>query len=77
MSYAILGLSVLVIALAVIAYFSFEEVHQLKTQLIRLRKRNLDLLESNYKNQDFIDEVMKINQAQAKKIQELKNRISF
>lgn len=77
MSYAILGLSVLVIALMVIAYFSFEEVHQLKTQLIRLRKRNLDLLESNYKNQDFIDEVVKINQAQAKKIQELKNRISF
>lgn len=77
MSYAILGLSVLVIALGAIAYFSFEEVHQLKTQLIRLRKRNLDLLESNYKNQDFIDEVVKINQAQAKKIQELKNRISF
>nr|DAU64785.1 MAG TPA: Protein of unknown function (DUF2681) [Caudoviricetes sp.] len=77
MSSAILGLSVLVIALSVIAYFSFKEVHQLKTQLIRLRKRNLDLLESNYKNQDFIDEVVKINQAQAKKIQELKNRISF
>ena len=77
MSYAILGLSVLVIALSVIVYFSFEEVHQLKTQLIRLRKRNLDLLEANYKNQDFIDEVVKINQAQAKKIQELKNRISF
>lgn len=77
MSYAILVLSVLIIALAVIAYFSCEEVHQLKTQLIRLRKRNLDLLESNYKNQDFIDEVVKINQAQAKKIQELKNRISF
>ena len=77
MSYAILGLSVLVIALSVIAYFSFEEVHQLKTQLIRLRKRNMDLLETNYKNQDFIDEVVKINQAQAKKIQELKNRISF
>lgn len=77
MSYAILGLSVLVIALSVIVYFAFEEVHQLKMQLIRLRKRNLDLLESNYKNQDFIDEVVKINQAQAKKIQELKNRISF
>ena len=77
MYYAILGLSVLVIALTVIAYFSFEEVRQLKTQLIRLRKRNLDLLEANYKNQDFIDEVVKINQAQAKKIQELKNRISF
>lgn len=77
MSYAILGLSVLVIALSVIVYFAFEEAHQLKMQLIRLRKRNLDLLEMNYKNQDFIDEVVKINQAQAKKIQELKNRISF
>ena len=77
MSYAILGLSVLIIALSVISYFSFEEVHQLKTQLIRLRKRNMDLLEANYKNQDFIDDLVKINQAQAQKIQELKNRISF
>lgn len=77
MSYALIGLSVLIIALAVIAYFAFEEVHQLKTQLIRLRKRNMDLLESNHKNQIFIEDLVKTNQAQAKKIQELKNRISF
>lgn len=77
MSYLIIGLSVLIIALTVISYFSFEEVHQLKTQLIRLRKRNSDLLGANYKNQDFIDELVKTNQAQAKKIQDLKNRISF
>ena len=77
MSYLTIGLSVLIVALAVISYFSFEEVHQLKTQLIRLRKRNSDLLSANYKNQDFIDELVKTNQAQAKKIQDLKNRISF
>ena len=77
MSYLIIGLSVLIIALAVISYSSFEEVHQLKMQLIRLRKRNSDLLSANYKNQDFIDELVKTNQAQAKKIQDLKNRISF
>lgn len=77
MTYVVFGLSVLVIALAVIAYFAFEEVHQLKNQLIRLRTRNADLLTANYKNQDFIDRLKKVNQAQAKKIQELKNRISF
>jgi hypothetical protein len=77
MSYLTIGLSVLIVALAVISYFSFEEVHQLKMQLIHLRKRNSDLLGANYKNQDFIDELVKTNQAQAKKIQDLKNRISF
>lgn len=77
MSYALIGLSVLIIALAVIAYFAFEEAHQLKTQLIRLRKRNMDLLEANHKNQIFIEDLVKTNQAQAKKIQDLKNRISF
>ena len=77
MSYALIGLSVLIIALAVIAYFSFEEAHQLKNQLIRLRKRNMDLLEANHKNQIFIEDLIKTNQAQTKKIQDLKNRISF
>lgn len=77
MSYALIGLSVLIIALAVIAYFAFEEAHQLNIQLTRLRKRNLDLLEANHKNQIFIEDLIKTNQAQAKKIQDLKNRISF
>lgn len=77
MSYALIGLSVLIIALAVIAYFAFEEAHQLNIQLTRLRKRNMDLLEVNHKNQIFIEDLIKTNQAQAKKIQDLKNRISF
>ncbi len=77
MSYALIGLSVLIIALAVITYFAFEEAHQLNIQLARLRKRNMDLLETNHKNQIFIEDLIKTNQAQAKKIQDLKNRISF
>lgn len=77
MSYTLIGLSVLIIALGVITYFAFEEAHQLKNQLIRLRKRNMYLLEANHENQIFIEDLVKTNQAQAKKIQELKNRISF
>ncbi len=77
MSYALIGLSVLIIALAVIAYFAFEEAHQLRMQLIRHQKRNMDLVEANHKNQIFIEDLIKTNQAQAKKIQDLKNRISF
>lgn len=33
--------------------------------------------DANFKNQEMIEELISTNQAQARKIQELKNRISF
>ena len=33
--------------------------------------------DANFKNQEMIEDLIKTNQAQARKIQELKNRISF
>lgn len=42
-----------------------------------LIKKNAELKEANYKNQQFIEELIRTNQGQAQTIQSLKNRISF
>ena len=42
-----------------------------------LIKKNAELKEANYKNQQFIEELIQTNQGQAQTIQSLKNRISF
>lgn len=42
-----------------------------------LIKENAQLKDANIRNQKFIEEMIEVNQGQAKKIQELKNRISF
>lgn len=43
----------------------------------KLWKEIEDYKHANYKNQEMIEELIKTNQGQAQKIQELKNRISF
>ena len=77
MSYSVLALFVVVVIQAIAAYFSFRENRKLQHQLTRLRKLNSTILECNGKNEEFIQQVIKTNQAQAKKIRELKNRIEF
>lgn len=42
-----------------------------------LIKKNAELKEANFKNQKFIEELIRTNQEQAQTIQSLKNRISF
>ena len=44
---------------------------------VGLWKEIEDYKEANFKNQEMIEELIETNQAQARKIQELKNRISF
>lgn len=44
---------------------------------IDLWKEIQDYKDANFKNQEMIEELISTNQAQARKIQELKNRISF
>ena len=44
---------------------------------IDLWKEIQDYKDANFKNQEMIEELITTNQAQAQKIQELKNRISF
>ena len=44
---------------------------------IDLWKEIQEYKDANFKNQEMIEELITTNQAQAQKIQELKNRISF
>lgn len=77
MSYATIALFVVVVAQAIAAYFSFRETRKLRTKLIHLRKTHDTLVYCDKKNNEFIQELIKTNQAQAKNIRTLKNRISF
>ena len=77
MSYATIALFVVVVAQAIAAYFAFRETRKLCTKLIHLRKTYDTLVYCDKKNDEFIQELIKTNQAQAKKIRTLKNRISF
>ena len=77
MSYATIALFVAVVAQAIAAYFAFRETRKLRTKLIHLRKTYDTLVYCDKKNDEFIQELIKTNQAQAKKIRTLKNRISF
>lgn len=77
MSYSVLALFVFVIAQAIAAFFAFRENRKLKKSVANLTRIRKNLYTYADKNEEFIQELIKTNQAQAKKIQELKNRISF
>lgn len=77
MSYFVLALFVVVIAQAIAAFFAFRENRKLKKSVANLTRIRKNLYTYADKNEEFIQELIKTNQAQAKKIQELKNRISF
>lgn len=77
MSYSVLALFVVVISQAVASFFAFRENRKLKKSVANLTRIRKNLYAYSDKNEEFIQELIKTNQAQAKKIQELKNRISF
>lgn len=77
MFYSVLALFVVVIAQAIAAFFAFREIRKLKKSVARLARSRMNLYYAADKNEEFIQELIKTNQAQAKKIRELKNRISF
>lgn len=77
MSYSVLALFVVVIAQAVASFFAFRENRKLKKSVANLTRIRKNLHTYADKNEEFIQELIKTNQAQTKKIQELKNRISF
>lgn len=77
MSYSVLALFVVVIVQAIAAFFVFRENRKLKKSVARLARSSMNLYYAADKNEEFIQELIKTNQAQAKKIRELKNRISF
>ena len=77
MSYSVLALFVVVIAQAITAFFAFRENRKLKKSVANLTRIRKNLYTYADKNEEFIQELIKTNQAQAKKIQDLKNRISF
>lgn len=77
MSYSVLALFVVVIAQAIAAFFAFRENRKLKKSVANLTRIRKNLYAYSDKNEEFIQELIKTNQEQAKKIQELKNRISF
>ena len=77
MSYSVLALFVVVIAQAIASFFAFRENRKLKKSVANLARIRKNLYAYADKNEEFIQELIKTNQAQAKKIQELKNRISF
>ncbi len=77
MSYSVLALFVVVIAQAIASFFAFRENRKLKKSVANLARIRKNLYTYADKNEEFIQELIKTNQAQAKKIQELKNRISF
>lgn len=77
MSYSVLALLVVVIAQAIASFFVFRENRKLKKSVAGLARIRKNLYAYADKNEEFIQELIKTNQAQAKKIQDLKNRISF
>lgn len=77
MSYSVLALFIVVIAQAIASFFAFRENRKLKKSVANLARIRKNLYAYADKNEEFIQELIKTNQAQAKKIQELKNRISF
>ena len=77
MSYSVLALFVVVIVQVIAAFFVFRENRKLKKSIDNLTRIRKNLYAYSDKNEEFIQELIKTNQAQAKKIQELKNRISF
>ena len=77
MSYSVLALFVVVIAQAIASFFAFRENRKLKKSIATLTRIRKNLYAYSDKNEEFIQELIKTNQAQAKKIQDLKNRISF
>lgn len=77
MSYSVLALFVVVIVQAIVSFFVFRENRKLKKSVANLARIHKNLYAYADKNEEFIQELIKTNQAQAKKIQDLKNRISF
>lgn len=77
MSYSVLALFIVVIAQAIASFFVFRENRKLKKSVANLARIRKNLYAYADKNEEFIQELIKTNQAQAKKIQDLKNRISF
>lgn len=77
MSYSVLALFVVIIAQAITSFFVFRENRKLKKNVANLARIRKNLYAYADKNEEFIQELINMNQSQAKKIQELKNRISF
>lgn len=77
MSYYVLALFIVVIAQAIAAFFALRENRKLKKSVAKLARSRMNLYYAADKNEEFIQKLIKTNQAQAKKIRELKNRISF
>lgn len=77
MSYYVLALFIVAIVQAIAAFFVCRENRKLKKSVAGLARVRKNLYAYVDKNEEFIQELIKTNQAQAKKIQELKNRISF
>lgn len=77
MSYSVLALFIVVIAQAIASFFVFRENRKLKKSVAELARIRKNLYAYNDKNEEFIQELIKTNQAQAKKIRDLKDRISF
>lgn len=77
MSYSVLALFVVVIAQAIASFFVFRENRKLKKSVANLARIRKNLYTYADKNEEFIQELIKTNQAQAAKIRQLKNRISF
>ena len=77
MSYSLLILFAVIVIQAICAFFAFRENRKLKKSVAKLARSRMNLYDAADKNEEFIQELIKTNQAQAKKIRELKNRISF
>ena len=77
MSYSVLALLVVVIVQAIAAFFALRENRKLKKSVAKLARSRMNLYAAADKNEGFIQELIRTNQEQAKKIRELKNRISF
>ena len=88
MTIAVIALSIaLLISVAINFRLNFLK-NRYKNKIARINGQNLvlamdlwkeihDYKDANFKNQEMIEELISTNQAQARKIQELKNRISF
>lgn len=88
MTFAVIALSIALLISVVINFRLNSLKNRYQNKVIRNNGTNLvlaidlwkeiqDYKDANFKNQEMIEELITTNQAQAQKIQELKNRISF
>ena len=88
MTFVIIALSIALLTSVAINFRLNSLKNQYHNKVIRNNGTNLvlaidlwkeiqDYKDANFKNQEMIEELITTNQAQAQKIQDLKNRISF